>query len=83
VKYLLDTNVFLWFIHGDKQLSQSFQSIIQDSNNELYISHASIWEIAIKFSLGKLTLKRPFKDLIPGLLEEYGFTILPIKTNIF
>jgi len=81
MKYLLDTNVFLWFIHGDDELTNDFKFIIEDNNNEIYLSQASVWEIAIKYSIGKLKLKRKFDDLIPGLVEEKGFIILPINNN--
>ena len=82
MKYLLDTNIFIWFIHGDSDLPLKYRKIIENSENEIFISQVSIWEIAIKVSLGKLKLNIPFNDLIPGELNENGFSILPIM-NIF
>ncbi|OHD56823.1 MAG: hypothetical protein A2Y33_12705 [Spirochaetes bacterium GWF1_51_8] len=81
MNYLLDTNVFLWFIHGDQELPEKFKDLIEDPVNDIYISHASLWEIAIKYSLGKLKLKRPFSDLVPGIIEENSFSVLEIKTS--
>ncbi len=52
---LLDTHTFLWFIAGDSSLSQSARSAIEDLNNNRYLSMASLWEIAIKVSIDKLT----------------------------
>ncbi len=47
---LLDTSSFLWFIAGSLKLSEKAKSFMIDSENELFLSIASIWEIAIKIS---------------------------------
>ena len=60
---LLDTHAFLWFCEDDPQLSQTASAAIQSMENTVFVSAASLWEIAIKTSLGKLTLKRPFASL--------------------
>lgn len=62
---LLDTHTFLWFTAGDSNLSQTARAAIEDENNNLYLSVASIWEIAIKVSIEKLELSEPFEVLIP------------------
>jgi PIN domain nuclease of toxin-antitoxin system len=67
-----------WYIEGDPQLSATAQTLIQDASNEILISPASYWEIAIKVSLGKWTLNRPYEDFIDIGLNKYGFQILPI-----
>ena len=56
---LLDTHAMYWYIEGDPQLSATAQTIVQDATNEILISPASYWEIAIKVSLGKWRLNRP------------------------
>jgi len=81
MNYLLDTNIFLWFIHGDRALPLKFKEYIEDKENDIFISQASLWKIAIKFSIGKLKLKRPFQDLIPGVLKENDFSVLLINTS--
>jgi len=53
---LLDTHAFLWFIASDPRLSNQAQSLIQTPTNRRLLSLASLWEMAIKVSLGKLTL---------------------------
>lgn len=53
---LLDTSAFLWYVSAHKDLSSQAKTIIADSNNSVYLSLASIWEIAIKFRAGKLEL---------------------------
>jgi PIN domain nuclease of toxin-antitoxin system len=60
---LLDTHAFLWFIGGDKQLPEKSVELIKIPENNCYLSIASLWEIAIKFSLGKIELKNGFEEL--------------------
>ncbi|NCP16743.1 type II toxin-antitoxin system VapC family toxin [bacterium] len=76
---LLDTHAFLWFIAGDSSLSQSARSAIEDLNNNRYLSVASLWEIAIKVSIDKLTLSEPFETLIPEQLAENIIELLDIS----
>lgn len=65
MKLLLDTHVFLWYISGDGRLPQSFSAAIQEPTNEVYLSVASVWEVVIKFTLGKLPLPSPPADYLP------------------
>jgi PIN domain nuclease of toxin-antitoxin system len=64
VKLLLDTHIFLWFIAGHQRLSLAARNLIEDDANQPYLSIASLWEMAIKLSLGKLSLGQPFEQLI-------------------
>jgi PIN domain nuclease of toxin-antitoxin system len=59
MKLLLDTHIFLWYISGDASLPISLRDDIRDANNEVYLSAASVWEVVIKFALGKLPLPEP------------------------
>jgi PIN domain nuclease of toxin-antitoxin system len=68
-----------WYIEGDRQLSGTAQTVIQDAGNEVLVSAASYWEIAIKVSLGKWTLNRPFEEFVDLGLNRYGFRLLPIQ----
>ena len=79
MRVLLDSHAFLWFIAGDAKLSRPARSAIEDSSNTVYVSAASIWEIGIKNSLGKLPLGQPFDVLIPRELAGNGFAYLPIE----
>ncbi|MBZ0296263.1 MAG: type II toxin-antitoxin system VapC family toxin [Anaerolineae bacterium] len=78
MRYLLDTHAFLWFVAGDDRLSETARMLIADRQNSLALSIASLWEIAIKISLGKLTLKQPYEILIPGQLALHGIEVLEI-----
>lgn len=77
MEYLLDTHSFLWFINGDDQLSQKAKSAITDSETVKYLSIASLWEIAIKVNIGKLSLDMTYVDLRQHVIDN-GFEVLPI-----
>lgn len=76
---LLDTHAFLWFIAGDSSLSQFARSAIENLDNNRYLSMASLWEIAIKISVGKLELSEPFETLIPRQLADNSIELLGIS----
>ncbi len=81
MRALLDTGAFLWFISDSDKLSAKARQYIADLNNELLLSVVSLWEIAIKTSLGKLELLRPFDQLMAGQLKQNAITILPIEVH--
>ena len=81
MRALLDTNSFLWFITGSDKLSSKAQHFISDVNNDLALSVSGLWEIAIKISLGKLELTRPFEQLIYEQLRENAIDVLPIEIS--
>ena len=81
VRYLLDTHTLLWFIAEDEQLSSSGQQLILDSSSEIFISTASLWEIAIKINIGKLALNKPFEQSFPDELDSHGIEILDITVD--
>ncbi len=61
--YLLDTHAFLWFVAGDKQLPESVKARIKDIEELCFLSVASLWEITIKYQIGKLTLDISLQEL--------------------
>ena len=79
--YLLDTHTFLWFINDDKALSASAKGLIENPENILYLSIASVWEMAIKVSLGKLEVSSPFAEFIEEQLRENNITLLEIQIS--
>jgi len=78
VKPLLDTHALYWYIEGDPQLTVTARTLIQDKTNEVLISPASYWEIAIKISIGKWQLNRTYEEFIDLALNQYGFQVLAI-----
>jgi PIN domain nuclease of toxin-antitoxin system len=78
---LLDTHALLWFIDGSPKLSSTAREWIEDASNAKCVSVASLWEMAIKTSLGRLSLKQPFDVLFPSQLELNGFSLLPLHVS--
>lgn len=77
INYLLDTHTLIWFLEGDNQLSRKAKNYIETNEKNNFISIASLWEISIKLSIGKLELKKPFSDISKEIFNN-GFQILPI-----
>lgn len=78
MNYLLDTHVFLWAIFDHGQLSKAASSIILDPDNEILVSLVTFWEIALKFNIGKISLKGVVPEELPHYTEKSGFEILGI-----
>lgn len=78
MKILLDTQAFLWWNMDDPRLSQTARALIADGRNELYLSAASAWEIAIKAARGSLILPEPPAQYVPSRLQLHRMLALPI-----
>lgn len=70
MRLLLDTHTFLWFVGDDPKLSATARLMIGDGDNEVMLSLASIWEIAIKVSIGKLLLAEPLESFVTTQIER-------------
>lgn len=81
MRILLDTHAFLWYLLADPRLGGSAQSCIADLRNQLFLSKASLWEIVIKVSIGKLTLPAPFAQVIPSKIQQMGLALLEIQLD--
>ncbi len=79
MRYLLDTHTFLWWNMDDPQLSIIAKEIIADGNNEIFLSAATAWEIAIKAARGRLALPEDPTRYISNRLSLHGFQALPIQ----
>ena len=79
MRYLLDTHTFLWWNMDDPQLGSFAKELISDSNNEIFLSAASAWEIAIKAVRGRLTLPEDPTRYISNRLSLHGFQALPVQ----
>jgi PIN domain nuclease of toxin-antitoxin system len=80
MKLLIDTHTFLWFIHDDPNLSDRAASLLE-SDVDLLLSTASLWEIAIKVNLQKLTLPDAYEIFIPHQIQINSIEILPIQMS--
>lgn len=81
MRILLDTHVFLWWITDDLQLPKKISEIIADGKNELFLSAASCWEIAIKAQLGKIALPKKPDIFISDQLATNSVKSLPILAS--
>lgn len=78
---LLDTHAFLWWFNDDAQFSKQARTIIADTNNEIFFSAASGWEIAIKTQIGKLRFPSDLERFILEQLRDNNFMILPMHLS--
>jgi len=78
VKLLLDTHAFLW-LHAEPERFGSQLSILEDTRNDLVVSAASAWEIAIKHARGRLPLPEPPVRYVPDLLRRIGAESLAVE----
>lgn len=79
MRLLLDTHAFLWWISNDPRLSPAAFAAIANPRNDCFISLASCWELAIKASLGKISLTKPVERFIPAELAANDFQLLSIE----
>lgn len=76
---LLDTHTFLWFVDDNPRLSKAARVLIETEDSQPFLSMASLWEIAIKISVGKLQLEQPYESFIPQQLAFNGIGVLNIS----
>ena len=79
MRQLLDTHTFLWFVIGNPRITSKLRAQIED--NENLVSIVSVWEIAIKYNIGKLNLELPFNDFIDRQVISNGIQLLDIKLD--
>ena len=78
MRVLLDTHALLWFSLDDGRLSVRAKAAIVDRGNDLLVSPATLWEVAIKVSLGKYELEEEFASFFSRVLAAYNMTLLPV-----
>ncbi len=78
MKLLLNTHTFLWHSDGNPQISATATALLVDPANELFLSMATLWEIAIKVGLKKLALSSSFVPFMTRAITGYGLNVLPI-----
>lgn len=70
MRILLDTQVLIWYLEGNQRLPRPNRHLIVEARNEIYVSIASLWEIALKASTGKLKVSRSLADILPVLHDQ-------------
>ena len=78
MKLLLDTHAWIWFQAGDRRLSRAARTALEAPEAELLLSAASVWELAIKASLGRLRLSQPVEDYIAEK-QRQGYGTLSVS----
>ena len=80
MRYLLDTHVIIWMVEDSPNLPLAIKEIIKNPENHVAISLISLWEIAIKMNIGKLTLNLPFDELV-DVLRSGDFDFIQIEDD--
>ncbi|AKP25179.1 PIN domain protein [Leptospira interrogans serovar Manilae] len=80
MKYLLDTHVILWIIGSSNLLSKKVKATIENSENKIYVSSVSLWEISLKFRLGKLSLSGMKPSQIPEILSKSNIETINLES---
>lgn len=79
MKFIADTHAFIWFVTDSPRLSAPAKKLFESSDSERFLSVASIWEIAIKTSLGKLSFDRPLEQFLPEQIALNSVRLLDIS----
>lgn len=79
MKLLLDTHTFIWFVTDSPRISNTAKTLIEDEYNEKLLSIASVWEMAIKHSTGKLTFELPFISFTTSQMQQNSMQLLNIQ----
>ncbi len=78
--YLIDTHILIWYLFEPSKLSKDVCNILENEIN-IYVSLANLWEISIKYGLGKLDLNTLLPENLPEICLKYNFKILPLSID--
>jgi PIN domain nuclease of toxin-antitoxin system len=81
VKILLDTCTFLWIVGDSPELSDASRNLFREPSNAVFLSAVSVWEISVKYALGKLPLPQPPEKFIPIQREKHMVDPLGLDEN--
>ncbi len=79
MRLLIDSQVFIWLDTGSPKLPTRVKREIERADNDIFLSFASIWELQIKESVGKLTLRRTILELVDAHCMQNGLSLMPIQ----
>ena len=77
MRILLDTHTFIWWDTDQTQLSAEGIALLKDPLNDIMLSVVSLWEITVKYQLGKLAVRAPLASVVQDQLQN-GFALLPV-----
>lgn len=81
MRLLLDTHIFLWLNSTPEKCSVNIRQLCEDSQNRLFLSYVSLWEMQIKQQLGKLELLAPLPEIVEASQRDHALVLLPIETR--
>jgi len=81
MRVLIDTHALIWAVDQPTQLGKAAAAAIQEPSNELFLSAATVWELAVKVGLKKLTLSMPYRDWMNKAIGDLGLSVLPITVD--
>ena len=81
MNYLLDTHTLLWVLFDKRKLSEKVRETLLDKDSKVFVSSISLWEISLKYAIGKLDLKKKKPDEIPSAIKEMGFNLLSLDAE--
>lgn len=81
MKLLVDAHTLIWAVDDPSKLGPQAVTALQDPANDLLLSAGTIWEIAIKVGLKKLSLSMPYKQWVTKAMADLGMTVLPITVE--
>ena len=83
MKILIDTQIILWVLTDQRKLRKHEIEVLEDPGNEIYCHPISFFEISLKYSIGKLSLKGCEPEEIPQLMEDHGYLIEEADSSLF
>ena len=81
MRVLFDSHALIWYVDQDQMLSPAAHAAITDPSNDVLLSAGTIWEIAIKVGLRKLTLSRPYGEWMMQAMSDLGVAVLPVTVD--
>ncbi|MCH7686646.1 MAG: type II toxin-antitoxin system VapC family toxin [Planctomycetes bacterium] len=81
MRLLLDSHTLIWAVDDPTKLGSQAAVSLQETDNDLLLNAATIWEIAIKVGLGKLSLSMPYRQWMSQAINDIGVTVLPITVE--
>lgn len=80
MNYLLDTHILLWILFSPDKLSAKLKDILSDPKSEKFVSAISVWEISLKYKIGKIQLEKRVPSEIPNAVLSMGFNFLDLDS---
>ena len=80
--YLIDTHIFLWSLFAPENLPGSSKKMIEDRQNNVFVSAITFWEISLKYSIGKLKLENYLPHELPDIANDMNMEILPLHADV-